>query len=181
MAAGTLILIGAVATILLGLGFSAAMGRTNTTEFCISCHTMQWPYEEARDTIHFKNRSGVGPGCPDCHVPKAFFPLMRAKIIAAKDVYHQIMGTVDTFEKFEEHRLTMATRVWKQMKATDSRECRNCHEWERMDPEKQKQRAQTQHAEARMRGETCIDCHQGVAHKLPATETDPDAPMDFDF
>lgn len=177
-AAGTLVLAGAVVAVIVGVGATKVMAYTNTTEFCTSCHTMQWPYEEAKETVHFANRSGVGPGCADCHVPKEFFPLVRAKIMAAKDVYHQILGTIDTVEQFEEHRLAMATRVWDQMKSTDSRECRNCHEWGRMAAEKQKLRAQTQHAEAQEKGETCIECHQGIAHKKPNIPQ-AEGPVDF--
>ena len=51
------------------------------------------------------------------------------------------------------------------MKETDSRECRNCHAFDTMKPEKQKKRAAKQHASAREEGLTCIDCHKGIAHK----------------
>jgi len=54
------------------------------------------------------------------------------------------------------------------MKATDSRECRNCHSFPAMQKTKQRPRAQKNHATAQQRGKTCIDCHKGVAHLLPA-------------
>jgi nitrate/TMAO reductase-like tetraheme cytochrome c subunit len=53
------------------------------------------------------------------------------------------------------------------MKASDSRECRNCHTWEAMDPHKQTARAQEKMAEGQKEGKTCIDCHKGIAHSLP--------------
>ncbi len=61
----------------------------------------------------------------------------------------------------------MAQRVWDAMKATDSRECRNCHSINGMTLglEKQKPRARAQHESAEEEGETCIDCHKGIAHK----------------
>lgn len=40
--------------------------------------------------------------------------------------------------KFDEHRLQMAEREWKRMKQADSRECRNCHNFEYMDFTEQK-------------------------------------------
>jgi nitrate/TMAO reductase-like tetraheme cytochrome c subunit len=181
MAAGTLVLIGVVGALVIGILFKETMKYTNSTEFCTTCHTMQFPYAEAKTSVHFANRSGVGPGCADCHVPKEFFPLMRAKAMAVKDIYHHLMGSSNTIEKFEARRLQMATHVWEKMRATDSRECRNCHQWDRMEPTKQKLRAQTQHAEAQAKGETCIDCHHGVAHKKPEVPVDPDAPMDFEL
>ena len=50
------------------------------------------------------------------------------------------------------------------MKSTDSRECRNCHNLESMNPEFQKPRARKQHLSAFETGQTCIDCHKGIAH-----------------
>ncbi|MBI3918064.1 MAG: NapC/NirT family cytochrome c [Betaproteobacteria bacterium] len=38
-----------------------------------------------------------------------------------------MIGTIDTPEKFEKERKMMAENVWKEMKASDSHECRNCH------------------------------------------------------
>lgn len=140
---------------------------TNTMEFCISCHTMQNNYKEYQETIHYKNTSGVQATCADCHVPKQFFPKLFAKIVAAKDVYHQILGTIDTKEQFEAHRWDMATRVWAKMKATDSRECRNCHDFTTMDLSTQGRMARKKHSRATEKGQTCIDCHRGIAHFEP--------------
>ena len=50
------------------------------------------------------------------------------------------------------------------MKDTDSRECRNCHNFDSMKPEDQKKRSRKQHASAMEDGNTCIDCHKGIAH-----------------
>jgi cytochrome c-type protein NapC len=61
----------------------------------------------------------------------------------------------------------MAERVWKSMKATDSRECRNCHEFQHMDFEQQERVSARRHERGFKAGETCIDCHKGVAHHLP--------------
>jgi cytochrome c-type protein NapC len=60
------------------------------------------------------------------------------------------------------------------MKARDSLECRNCHSAAAMDPHKQSQAAQVM-AEAIKGGMTCIDCHKGIAHRLPK-EADDDEP-----
>ncbi len=55
------------------------------------------------------------------------------------------------------------------MKATDSRECRNCHALEDMMLEEQDKSARKKHTlERKMeKDETCIDCHKGIAHALP--------------
>ncbi|MDQ7075473.1 MAG: NapC/NirT family cytochrome c [Gammaproteobacteria bacterium] len=146
---------------------NAFFSYTNRMEFCISCHTMQTNYNEYKETSHFKNRSGVQATCADCHVPKEFGPKLYAKIMAAKDVYHEILGTIDTPEKYEAHRWDMASRVWAKMEASDSRECRSCHNVEHMDFDEQDKMAAKKHRRATEKGKTCIDCHKGIAHEEP--------------
>jgi len=51
------------------------------------------------------------------------------------------------------------------MEARDSKECRNCHDFKTMDPEKQKDRSVVKHEGAMEDGKTCIECHKGIAHK----------------
>ncbi len=147
-------------------GFNTAMEATNTLDFCISCHEMENNvYQEYKTTVHFTNRSGVRATCSDCHVPRDWTHKVIRKIQASGEVFHKVMGSVDTPEKFDEKRLTLAKRVWNTMKTTDSRECRNCHDFSTMNPENQKPRARKQHYNAMQRGQTCIDCHKGIAHK----------------
>jgi nitrate/TMAO reductase-like tetraheme cytochrome c subunit len=147
-------------------GFNTAMEATNNEEFCISCHEMEENvYEEYKKTIHYANRSGVRATCPDCHVPKEWTHKMVRKIQASKEVWHKILGTIDTPEKFDNKRLQLAQNEWRRMKANDSRECRNCHDFESMSVAYQKPRASKQHTNALQNGNTCIDCHKGIAHK----------------
>ena len=148
-------------------GVNTFFHYTNSLEFCTTCHSMQTNLEEYKETVHYKNAAGVRAICSDCHVPHDFFPKVLAKIMAAKDVYHEIMGTVDTKEKYEAHRWEMASRVWKKMKDTDSRECRTCHNFDYMDLSAQGRTARKRHARAPMQGKTCIDCHKGIAHFEP--------------
>lgn len=142
-------------------------GYTNRMEFCISCHSMSINYEEYKQSLHFKNAVGVQATCADCHVPKEFFPKLQAKIMAAKDVYHEILGTIDSQEKFDARRWHMASNVWRKMKASDSRECRNCHDYDNMDLSEQERIARKKHARAPLKGKTCIDCHRGLVHEEP--------------
>ena len=149
-------------------GFNTAMDATNKEEFCISCHEMEDNvFEEYKKTIHYANRSGVRATCPDCHVPKEWTHKMVRKIQASKEILHKLLGSIDTPEKFDEKRLQLAKNEWKRMKATDSRECRNCHDFESMAVAYQKPRARKQHENALKVGNTCIDCHKGIAHELP--------------
>ena len=94
------------------------------------------------------------------------------KVQASKELYHWALGTIDTPEKFNAKRLQLATKVWHTMKNTDSRECRNCHNLQSMAPEFQRPRARTQHLNAMKNGQTCIDCHKGIAHTSVREELD---------
>ena len=92
---------------------------------------------------------------------------MIRKIKASTEVYHKLMGTIATQEKFDDKKLVLAERVWASMEASDSRECRNCHSYEAMQFDKQGERAAEKMEHAMEKGKTCIECHKGIAHKLP--------------
>jgi cytochrome c-type protein NapC len=145
------------------------MEVTNTEAFCTSCHEMRDNvYAELQTTIHFTNRSGVRATCPDCHVPHQWTRKIARKMQASKEVWGHLFGTIDTREKFQEHRLDLAIHEWTRLKANDSLECRNCHSDESMDITRQSVRAAESHERFLFTGEkTCIDCHKGIAHRLP--------------
>lgn len=166
--------LGAVIFFVLGIvfwgGFNTALEITNTESFCISCHEMeQTVYQEYKKSAHFNPVSGVSASCPDCHVPKAYLPKLARKIKASGELWHKMLGTINTPEKFEKHRAEMAENVWAEMKENDSRECRNCHSEARMNLAKQSKRASKKHEIQYMKenNKTCIDCHKGIAHNLP--------------
>jgi cytochrome c-type protein NapC len=147
-------------------GFNTVMEATNTMPFCVSCHEMRDNvYKEYSTTIHYQNRTGVQATCSDCHVPKEWIHKVVRKIQATNELFHWALGSVNTPEKFDAKRLTLASHVWTSMKGTDSRECRNCHTIESMNPEFQRPRARKSHLAAMEAGNTCIDCHKGIAHK----------------
>ena len=58
-------------------------------------------------------------------------------------------------------------REWQRMRESDSRTCRNCHDFDSMDLDGQARFAARIHREGLDGGKTCIDCHQGIAHQLP--------------
>lgn len=170
----TLLLAGFVGGILFWGGFNTGLEATNTLEFCIGCHEMRdTVYKEWQETIHHSNRTGVRAICSDCHVPHAWTAKMVRKIQASKEVWGKLTGYIDTPEKFESHRMEMATHEWERMKSVDSRECRNCHSFEAMSSDKQKQSVYAKHMKAKTDGQTCIDCHKGIAHHLPKEYRDP--------
>lgn len=166
---GALLICGFIGGILFWGGFNTALEATNSEKFCTSCHEMRTNvFEELKSTIHYTNRSGVRATCPDCHVPHEWTHKIARKMQASKEVWGKIFGTINTREKFLDHRLTLAEHEWARLKANDSLECRNCHQFSSMDLTRQGRRAAAVHEQYLFSGEkTCIDCHKGVAHKLP--------------
>ena len=160
---------GFIAGIVFWGGFNTALELTNTETFCIGCHEMRDNvYAELQPTIHYTNRSGVRATCPDCHVPHNWTDKIARKMQASKEVWGTIFGTISTREKFLDKRLSLAQREWSRLKANNSLECRNCHNLSSMDFTRQSKRAMEMHSTDLASGaKTCIDCHQGIAHRLP--------------
>ena len=167
---GFLTLGGFIAGIVFWGGFNTAMEATNTEQFCISCHEMESNvFQELKGTVHWTNRSGVRATCSDCHVPHNWTDKIARKMEASKEVWGWVFGTINTREKFEDKRLTLAQREWHRLKANDSLECRNCHEFASMDLTLQDERAARAHSTSLGddADKTCIDCHKGIAHEMP--------------
>lgn len=169
---GPLLIVGGIGGIIFWGGFNTAMEATNTMDFCISCHEMRDNvYKEYKETVHYKNASGVRAICSDCHVPRPWVQKLARKVVATNELYHHLIGTIDTPEKYEARRAHLAKRVWATMEENNSQECRNCHTYESMDFHKQSKEASELMQVAMKDGETCISCHKGIAHKLPDLST----------
>ncbi|MBB1316648.1 cytochrome c3 family protein [Shewanella sp. SR43-4] len=166
---GFLTIGGFIAGVIFWGGFNTALELTNREQFCIGCHEMENNvYQELQTTIHFTNRSGVRATCPDCHVPHNWTDKIARKMQASKEVWGKVFGTISTREKFEGKRRELAEHEWQRLKANDSLECRNCHNFDYMDFTRQSKRASQMHSTSLASGEkTCIDCHKGIAHQLP--------------
>jgi cytochrome c-type protein NapC len=171
----TLLVVGFFGGIIFWGGFNTGMEATNRLEFCIGCHEMRDNvYKEYQQTIHYSNRTGVRAICADCHVPHPWIAKIIRKIQASQEVWGALTGYIDTPEKFEAHRMELATKEWERMKSVDSLECRNCHSFDAMSSDKQKQSIYKKHMAAKDDGKSCIDCHKGIAHHLPKEYRDPD-------
>ena len=171
----TLLAVGFFSGIVFWGGFNTGMEATNTLEFCIGCHEMRdTVYQEYKETIHYSNRTGVRAVCSDCHVPKDWTHKLIRKAKASFEVWGKLTGSIDTKEKFEAKRMQLATNEWERMKARDSIECRNCHSFDAMSAELQKQTPYKKHMKAKEEGKSCIDCHKGIAHQLPKEYEEPE-------
>ena len=166
---GFLTIGGFIAGIMFWGGFNTALEITNTEAFCTGCHEMRENvYAELQPTIHYTNRSGVRATCPDCHVPHNWTDKIARKMQASKEVWGHLFGTISTREKFVDKRLELAQHEWSRLKSNNSLECRNCHNLSSMDFTRQSKRAMEMHSTVVAKGEkTCIDCHKGIAHRLP--------------
>jgi len=155
---GAFIGIGAVAVV---FGGEAAISRT---EFCVSCHSETYPYEELKKSSHW-GALGSDPGCKDCHVPQGFFNFHRAVYTHVVDgapfLIKEFTTDYSTVEKFNEHRPAAAYRARMRLKEWDSLTCRACHENTRPPGAS----AKAAHKKMETEGATCIDCHQNLVHK----------------
>jgi len=118
-------------------------------EDCESCHTVQ--ASEFQASVHYINRSGVQAGCNNCHANLTHKNGSKTSKVVKKD------------------RLDMAMSEWKRMMTNDSKECKSCHSPLAMDLAKQEPRSVARHEESFDDGDTsCINCHKGISHYLPA-------------
>lgn len=146
----------------LTLAFNGALQVTSSNEFCLSCHAQNAGIDW-KSSSHYTNRSGMVVGCADCHESRSFVPRLLRKAQAFNEIWHQLKGTISTPEKYEAHRLELAQREWARLGKNGSQECRNCHQVDLM----AQATIKDMHQAALSGGQTCIDCHKGVAHQTP--------------
>ena len=135
--------------------------------FCVSCHEMNdYVRPEFEQSQHYR-AAGDRVGCTDCHVPRDFPNKPLKHLSAIPMLYHHFAGAIDSRTKFNRKRLTLAERVWADMKANHGRECRNCHNFQTRKISGEQGQIVIWHRRAIAKGETCMDCHKGIAHRLP--------------
>lgn len=164
---GGLTLAGLVVGALLWIGFDSFVNVTNQMTFCTGmCHEMrEFVYAEFKQSSHYNNRSGVSPQCSDCHVPKPFLAKMWRKLKASKELFVHLVDQPDTIEKFDAIRPRLAASERRRLFDNGSAECKNCHNFDNMRPELQKDKAKNNHQMAKERDIPCITCHQNLVHK----------------
>lgn len=139
---GVLVTLGFIAGAIAWQQFNNVMDATSTEEFCVSCHSMETPLEELKQTVHWSNNSGVRASCPDCHLPHDKTAKYARKMQASREVLAELSGKYNEEGSFEEHRAEMAEREWARFAANGSKECKNCHSYDRMNFEKMSKAAQ---------------------------------------
>jgi nitrate/TMAO reductase-like tetraheme cytochrome c subunit len=164
---------GGLVAFVLGIGFTGSfiggLKYAETDAFCTSCHEMSTPFQEYTQSVHYSNVFGIQASCGNCHVPPSFLPGLVRHIQAYSEVWGHMTGELNTPAKYESHRLALAQKIWAELKANNSAECRSCHTPAAMAFAQQPAAAASAHQSLAKNGMTCIDCHRGVAHTLPAS------------
>lgn len=160
--AGGGLLVGAFGIVALNI----ALHATRSTEFCATCHA-QNAVIDWKQSSHYSNRTGFVAGCADCHVPQNLFLRMVREMRVPGEILSHFSGTISTPEKYDAHRLAMAEIEWARLRRNNSQECRDCHHPGLM-TDKEKPYVSDAHKTALSSGQTCIECHKGVAHKAPS-------------
>jgi cytochrome c551/c552 len=78
-----------------------------------------------------------------------------------------VQGKISTAEKYEAELPRLYKQVREDMKSNDSKACRTCHDFTPEVIAKQGPAAQAIHPKIKEMGQTCVDCHTGIAHSVP--------------
>jgi nitrate/TMAO reductase-like tetraheme cytochrome c subunit len=147
---------------------------TSSSEFCTTCHSMQYAQETYQRSAHYNSDSGVRADCGHCHVSEGVFAATWDHAVGMIDLLKQIKGQIlgpdyddPVINLLHLPESAFAARDW--FRKTDSATCKRCHVIEAV----QGKRPDTAliHAED-ARGKTCIDCHYNLVHrKVPSRTT----------
>ena len=137
----TLVIFGGIGGIVFWGGFNWAMEVANTEGFCISCHEMRDNPLQGTAEHHPLQESLRRPRhLPGLPRPASLHVEDEAQDRGVQRIAAQVPRHDRHAREIQAHRLELAKSVWKVMIATDSRECRNCHQEHSMDFSKRLQR-----------------------------------------
>ena len=79
-------------------GFAGTVVATESNEFCISCHELDYAYTGWEQSTHVNNPEGVVANCVDCHVPPQLLDLTFSKVDSLNELYsHWFKPSSDPF------------------------------------------------------------------------------------
>ena len=130
---------------------------SSSTEFCISCHEMEKPYQQYKNSKHYSNGFGIVAECADCHLPPGSFSKWSAKVQqGVKDaIFHVLLEPDEIDHEQWRHRA---------VKNIPSEACRTCHK--NLLPPGLPRGGFLAHR-AFLRGDvkgTCLKCHNNLVH-----------------
>ncbi|MBI5903434.1 MAG: NapC/NirT family cytochrome c [Deltaproteobacteria bacterium] len=132
----------------------------SSTGFCLSCHSMSYPYEALKRSRHY-GTLGINPECRDCHFPPWFPQKVKTHIVeGVRDIISEFRYDLGTKEAFDAHREEFAARARESIRSWDSASCRTCHKA----PKPSTEFGRAAHASMKSGKATCVDCHRNIFH-----------------
>lgn len=157
----TTLLFSFLAAVLIFLAVSfQAVRYTTTNDFCTSCHSMSFAFEEYKKSRHYKSRSGVMVGCSDCHVGKGFRKVFVFNQLIP-DLWAEVKNSIKDKADWDKRRGSLAKKVRKTLECRGFL-CQGCHDPVLMKPVNERNRIA--HTRIKIEGMTCIECHKNLVH-----------------
>ena len=139
------------------IGFTGTVVATESNEFCISCHELDYAYKGWKQSTHVNNPEGVVANCVDCHAPPQLSDLVLSKVESLNEVYsHWFKPSSDPFW-WQENLPRLRARARERLKDDN---CVRCHTW-RFEPRSPE--GKIAHATAH-EATRCVQCHQYLVH-----------------
>ncbi len=155
------IIVTVVVTLAVTFGIIGGEKFFSSTAFCLSCHSMSYPYEELKESSHYGG-PGLNPECQDCHLPPQFLLRVESHIVdGIRALIGELKHDLSTKEEFDKYRLEYAHNARMNLKKWDSSPCRTCHK--AVEPSTED--VEREHRKMETEGRTCIDCHQNLVHE----------------
>jgi cytochrome c-type protein NapC len=164
---GVLVLAGFVAGVVFWGGFNTALELTNTEKFCTGCHEMRDNvFAELKSTIHFTNRSVRARAVPIATSAQVVDRQDRAQDASLQGG----LGPSIRHHRHKENSSTIGSSCATRMGTLQGQRLPGMPQLPQhrsMDIPSSR-RASVAHQRFLFTAEkTCIDCHKGIAHKLP--------------
>jgi nitrate/TMAO reductase-like tetraheme cytochrome c subunit len=149
------------------LGIAAFAGTvviSESNEFCISCHELDYAYKGWEQSTHVNNPEGVMANCVDCHVPPQLSDLALSKVDSLNELYaHWFKPSSDPFW-WQQNLPRLRERARERLKDDN---CLRCHKW-RFEPRSPE--GKIAHATA-FETTRCVQCHQYLVHNATPPHT----------
>lgn len=156
------IVLTAVVTLVVIVAAVRTEGYLSSNAFCLSCHSMSYPYTELQDSFHWGGGTGINPNCRDCHLPPGFVARVESHVFdGMRGLLGEFKHDLSDLDKFNEHRAEFAHNARMNLKKWDCASCRVCHK----NPVPATEEAEREHKRMKTENITCIDCHQNLVHE----------------
>ncbi|MFQ5441985.1 MAG: NapC/NirT family cytochrome c [Thermodesulfobacteriota bacterium] len=157
--AQAVVIITALVVIALAYGIKRAEEYSSSLEFCTSCHSMKYVYEDLKKSSHW-GVLGINPVCGDCHLPPQITKRIWRHLRGVKELINEWRYDFSTREAFEAGKGEFIRKARESIRGWDSAPCRGCHKA----PRPASTFGKAAHSKMRKKGLTCVDCHRGIFH-----------------